>query len=149
MGFHELRTEVEIDASADRVWAILADFASYPEWNPFIRSIRGPLTGGARLIVRIQPSGGRGMTVRPIVLAANVGRELRWRGRLACSCIFSGEHEFVIEPISEGKVRFRQNERFRGWLVRFVTKSLDRDTKNGFEEMNLALKARAESIDAM
>jgi uncharacterized protein YndB with AHSA1/START domain len=36
----ELHSEIEIDASAERVWAILTDFASYPRWNPFIRSIR-------------------------------------------------------------------------------------------------------------
>jgi uncharacterized protein YndB with AHSA1/START domain len=33
----ELHTEIEIDASAERVWDILTDFASYPQWNPFIR----------------------------------------------------------------------------------------------------------------
>ena len=37
----ELHSEIEIDASAERVWGILTDFASYPEWNPFIRRISG------------------------------------------------------------------------------------------------------------
>ena len=27
-------SEVEIQASAERVWEMLTDFASYPEWNP-------------------------------------------------------------------------------------------------------------------
>ena len=34
-----LDTDVEIDASAERVWSVLADFDAYPEWNPFIRAI--------------------------------------------------------------------------------------------------------------
>ncbi|VVB87011.1 Polyketide cyclase / dehydrase and lipid transport [uncultured archaeon] len=45
----ELRTEIEIQASADRVWQILTDFASFPEWNPFIRRAKGETVKGARI----------------------------------------------------------------------------------------------------
>ncbi len=64
----ELHSEIEIDAPAERVWRLLTDFASYPEWNPFIRSISGQPTPGERLEVRIEPPGGRDMTFRPTVL---------------------------------------------------------------------------------
>ncbi len=142
---HQLQAEIEINAGPERVWSILADSASYPVWNPFIRFIRGTLERGARLEVRIQPSGTKGMTFRPSVLAADAGRELRWRGHFLFPGIFDGEHRFVIEPLAAGKVRFRQSERFSGILVPIFRGSLDRDTKRGFEEMNLALKARAEA----
>jgi hypothetical protein len=42
----ELRREIEIDAPPERVWAVVTDFAAYPEWNPFIRRIRGELHEG-------------------------------------------------------------------------------------------------------
>lgn len=47
----ELRREIEIDALPERVWAVVTDFAAYPEWNPFIRRISGELQpqGGARM----------------------------------------------------------------------------------------------------
>lgn len=51
MSNHQLQTEVEINAGPERVWAILSDFASYPEWNPFIRFIRGVPEKGERLEV--------------------------------------------------------------------------------------------------
>ena len=35
----ELRSQIEIEAPADRVWQVLTDFATYPEWNPFIRRV--------------------------------------------------------------------------------------------------------------
>ncbi len=142
---HQLQTEIEISAGPERVWSILADFAGYPMWNPFIRFIQGKPEQGARLEVRIQPSGTKGMTFRPSVLAADAGRELRWLGHFLFPGILDGEHRFVIEPVAAGKVRFRQSERFSGILVPILRGSLDRDTKRGFEEMNLALKARAEA----
>jgi len=73
----EIRTEIEIEASAERIWQTLTDFAAFPEWNPFIRRASGEVKTGARLEVYIQPSGARGMTFRPTVLKAEPNRELR------------------------------------------------------------------------
>lgn len=145
MGAYQLHTEIEIDATPERVWAILTDFPEYPEWNPFIRSIRGIPKQGARLETRIQPSGAKGMTFRPVVLAFDEARELRWIGRLLLPGVFDGEHRFVIQPLSGDKVLFQHSEMFSGVLIPLFRSSLDRDTKRGFEEMNLALKKRAEA----
>jgi Polyketide cyclase / dehydrase and lipid transport len=32
----QLESEVEVQASPERVWEVLTDFAAYPDWNPFI-----------------------------------------------------------------------------------------------------------------
>jgi hypothetical protein len=74
----ELHSEIEIAASPERVWDILADFAAYPRWNPFIRHISGELEVGERLEVRLEPPDSRGMTLRPTVLSAEPHRQLRW-----------------------------------------------------------------------
>jgi hypothetical protein len=145
MSSHQLLSEVEIEAAPERVWSILADFAAYPEWNPFIRFVNGVPQQGARLKVRIQPSGTKGMTFRPTIMVADVGRELRWLGRLLIPGVFDGEHRFLIESLAGEKVRFQQSERFKGILVPMFRAGLDRDTARGFKEMNLALKARAEA----
>ena len=144
MANHQLHTEIDIEASAERVWAILTDFASYPDWNPFVRSVVGEPRESARLQIVVQPSGGKAMRFSPIVLTAEPNRELRWLGRFLFPGLFDGEHAFAIEPLSEGKVRFRQSEKFSGILVGLFRSSLDRDTKRGFEEMNRALKLRVE-----
>ncbi len=74
----QLHSEIDIDAPAKHVWELLTDFASYPQWNPFIRSISGHPAPGERLQARLEPPGGRGMTFKPKVLTAEPNRELRW-----------------------------------------------------------------------
>ncbi len=139
----QIERSVTINASADRVWQILVDFARYPEWNPFVTSVAGEPVAGGRLRVRLRPPGGMGMTFRPRVLVASPGRELRWIGRLLFPGLFDGEHSFTIEPTAEHSCRLVQAEKFTGLLVGLFGKGLDA-TRAGFEEMNHALKARAE-----
>lgn len=139
----ELRREIEIDAPPERVWAVVSDFAAYPEWNPFIRRIVGELREGARLEVRIEPPGARATTFKPTVRAAEANRELRWLGRLLLPGVIDGEHSLRIEPLDGGRSRFIQSERFTGLLVGLVGGTLAK-TEVGFEQMNTALKARVE-----
>jgi hypothetical protein len=140
----ELRSEIEIEAPTRRVWQVLTDFAAYPEWNPFIRRVSGRAEVEERLVVRMQPSGSRGMTFRPTVMKVEPNRELRWLGHLLVPGIFDGEHIFEIEELERERVRFVQREVFNGLLVPLLARSLDRDTQRGFEEMNRALRERIE-----
>jgi hypothetical protein len=140
----QLHTEIAIKATPQRVWEILTDFPAYPAWNPFIPHISGSTTVGSRLDVQLQPPGGRGMRMRPTVLAAAPSQELRWLGHLGVPGLFDGEHRFRIEPLGTDRVRFIQDERFSGLLAPLVMRFIERATRQGFEAMNEALKARAE-----
>jgi hypothetical protein len=143
----ELHSEIEIQASAERVWQILTDFSNFPQWNPFIRRASGSPTMGGKLEVRIQPSGASGMTFRPTVLKAEPNRELRWLGHLLIPGLFDGEHIFTIEALGPDRVRFTQSEIFNGLLVPLLARSLDAGTQRGFAEMNQALKVKAEQAE--
>jgi hypothetical protein len=140
----QLRAQVDIQASPERVWEVLTDFAAYPEWNPFIVRASGAVAPGERLTVRMQPAGGRAMTFRPTVLEAAPQQRLRWIGRVLFPGVFDGEHSFTIEPLGQGSVRLTQQEEFRGVLVPLLARSLDRRTLPAFEQMNQGLKRRAE-----
>ena len=140
-----LHTQIDIDASAERVWDTLTNIAEYPTWNPFIPHLAGTLAPGERLEVRIEPPGGAAMTFRPTVLAVEPGRELRWLGRLLTPGLFDGEHQFEVHALGPGRVRFVQQERFTGVLVPLFARSLDDRTVRGFNAMNAALKARVEA----
>jgi hypothetical protein len=144
LGGLTLRTEIDIAAGADRVWDVLTDFPAFPRWNPFIRRIDGVLAPRARLTVRIEPPGGRGMTFRPRVLRVEPGRYFSWRGRTLIPRLFDGEHFFELAPSDSVGVRFVHGEVFRGLLVPLLATTLRTTTRQGFELMNAALKARVE-----
>jgi hypothetical protein len=82
----------------------------------------------------------------PDVLVAERERELRWLGRSEGNA-FNGEHCFLIDPIenNNNKVRFTQSEKFTGSMVASLEGWLDTAVKQNFEDMNRALKQRAES----
>ncbi len=138
-----LSAHVDIDATPERVWEVLTDLAAYPAWNPFIVRAEGVVGPGRRLTLRMQPVGGRAMTLRPRLVEVAAGRELRWRGRLVLPGLMDAEHSFVLQPRGSG-TRLVQSETFRGVLVPFVAASLDRSTLPAFEAMNEALRKRAE-----
>jgi len=144
LGGLTLRTEIDIAADADRVWDVLTDFPAFPRWNPFIRQIDGVLAPHARLTVRIQPPGGRAMTFRPTVLHVEPGRYFAWRGRTLVPGLFDGEHFFELVPAGSLGVRCVHGEVFRGLFVPLLAKTLRTTTRQGFELMNAALKARVE-----
>jgi hypothetical protein len=140
-------TETTIDARPDLVWQVLTDFPAHAEWNPFIREISGAATVGARLTVTFRSQDGRGMTFQPTVVAVTPGRELRWLGRLFMPGLFDGEHYFRLSPKGVRATRFVHGEGFSGVLAFLARSRLDSATRAGFEAMNHALKARAESLN--
>ena len=146
IGFNrkELRSEIEIDAPPERVWSILTDLSKLPEWNPFIRAASGRMEKNQRLDVTLHPSGGRSIKMRPSVLAVEPNRELRWIGHLGLPGLFDGQHIFELKPSGAAKTIFVQREEFGGILLPFLTGMLRNETARGFNEMNQALKERAE-----
>ena len=141
----EIRTEIEINDTAEKIWNVLTSFDSFPDWNPFIKRIEGELKIGAKLKVYLEPPGGKGMTFKPIVKKVNPNVELRWLGHLILPGIFDGEHIFEIEKIDDMKVRFIHRENFSGLLVPFLWKQLSTSTRQGFELMNKSFKERIEA----
>ena len=139
-----LHTEIEIQASPDRVWETLTDFTAYSHWNPFIVQAGGQPVPGIRLQLQMRLRGHRPTTFRPEVLEATPARRLRWLGHLLLPGLFDGEHTFDIEPSGPGRVRLTQQEEFRGLLAPLILAFIAKPTQEGFSQMDQALKARVE-----
>lgn len=141
----EISTTIDIDAPAETVWAVLTDFAAYPEWNPRT-VVTGEAREGAKLVVAPGPDAAGMPTFEPRVLRADPGRELAWRGKLYLPGLFDGEHRFTIEALGDDRSRLVQSESFSGLLVGLVMRRYGADTEAGFHAVNEALKARAEAV---
>ncbi len=140
----ELRTEVEVQASSEKVWQILTNLEEYSQWNPFIHQAIGTAKMGEKVDITFR-SGSKEMTLHCTVIKVEPNRELRWKYHVILPALFSGEHSFVIEPIDNNRVRFIDREIFNGLLVSSQAKDIDTNSKHGFEAMDKALKARAET----
>jgi len=137
-------TVVEIAAPIERVWALLSDFAAYPQWNPFITAVTGRLRKGARLELHLAPPERPPVMVRARLLVIRKPTVLRWSGEVVAPGLFDGIHSFQLESLGESSCRLRQSERLFGVLAPMLAPGLLDSTRAGYEAMNRALKERAE-----
>ncbi|WP_341224948.1 SRPBCC domain-containing protein [uncultured Arcticibacterium sp.] len=140
----EIKTEITINASPEKVWGILSNFEAYPSWNPFIKSISGQVAVGQKITVKIAPQNSSEMTFKPKVLTFAKNKELTWLGHLLFSGIFDGTHKFELLDHGNGTTTFNQSEIFKGILVPLFKSQLNKNTKHGFIAMNEKLKQLAE-----
>jgi len=106
----EIKTEIVIQATPEKIWSILTDFENYPNWNPFISTIEGNAVRRNKIKVSIHPPGGKKMTFRPIVITKKDEKELSWRGKVLFRGLFDGEHKFELIDNHDGTVTFIQSE---------------------------------------
>ena len=139
-------SEVAIDASPERVWAVLTDFPSFPAWNPFIRSARGRLLPGERLTITLL-LGRRLVTFRPHLTVVDQPRELRWIARQLMPGLFDVDRRFLIEPVGTSGCRFVQSETGSGLLAPVLMRLMRRGILRGYRAFNAALKSRVEGAE--
>lgn len=140
----KIHTRIQIHADAGRVWEVLADLSSYPEWNPMIRHARGELREGERLQLHFEPEGRKRRNFKPKLLVVEPGRELRWQGQPGVRWLFESEHIFILQQMDENKTRLDHDMIFSGLLIPPVKNILEKATRQPFEDMNRALKQRSE-----
>jgi hypothetical protein len=139
----ELKTEIEIQATPEKVWQILTDLEKWAEWNPFITRATGNPLLDERVDVNVH-SESKEMTLHCTVVKVVHAKELCWKYHVGSPALFRGEHSFIIEPSGDNRVRFIDREIFNGLFVPLQARDIDTHSRQGFELMDQALKARAE-----
>jgi hypothetical protein len=80
---YEISSSINIAAPPERVWAVVADLANYPQWHPAYQSVTGELMVGSTLTIKTtSPTTGNPVTLKVKVLTVEPGTELAWASRL-------------------------------------------------------------------
>ncbi len=135
--------QISIDASPEKVWQVITDFQSFPEWNPMTPSMKGELSQGAKLKGMLG-LGPLKVPFFPKLLTVEPTAELRWKGGVPGA--FVADHRFIVEPNPDGGSILRHHEEFSGV---FALKGPTVKTANRVHaQFNRACKQRAEQGSA-
>ena len=130
----------------DQVWAILADFSSYADWNPLNVWAEGKAELGASVRMRfVDAAGGKGKLIAQTVTitACEPGRRLAWVGHIPL--LFTGRHSFELTA-NEGGTELRHGEDLSGLVpLAFSAARLARQ-QSAYEAMNRALEQRVAQL---
>jgi len=142
---YEVSTTIEIAATPENVWAVLADLASYPKWHPAYLAVTGQLAAGSTLtITSTHPTTGRPMTAKVKVLTVEPDTELRWVSKLLGLTI--SKRTFRLSRTAGG-TSLVQTGTYRGLgggRGRAITKVIGR-VQDTFTAINEAIKQQAEA----
>ena len=142
---YDISTTIEIAATPENVWAVLADLASYPQWHPMYQAVTGQLAAGSTLtITSTHPTSGRTVTAKVKVLTAEPDTELRWVSKLLGLTI--SEREFRLSSTADGTslVQAGSYRGLGGGRGRAMVKVLGR-VQDTFTAINEAVKQQAEA----
>jgi len=137
-------THIEINATPEKIWDILTDSKRYPEWNPFIRSVKGVMTSGSPVRLTIALWFGIVVRLNAVISQFDPYTSLSWSGLISMPYFFKNEHFFRIESLGKNSVRLVHGENFNGIGGFFLCLMIRILFLHLYRNMNAALKKHTE-----
>lgn len=104
--------DVEVAASPEQVWDVLADFSTHGEWSPNFRLRGRSADQGSRVTVIASVVPGPPVVLPAVILRSERGRVLSWGGRVPG--LLRLAHTFELRPTDDGGTRVGHQEVFDG-----------------------------------
>lgn len=130
-----------INASPEKVWAILTDATTIHEWDPGMVRVEGKIAAGERIKPFTTLSSERAFTVKVTDFQPN--RRMVWAGGLPLG-LFKSARTFLLESDGKGGTKFTTSEDFTGVLLPIFGRTIP-DLNPMFADFAKGLKQRAES----
>jgi len=137
----EVRDEIEINASPEKVWNTIIDFKKYNEWNSQLFYLGGTIQLGGELHLKLAVEGTTPYEFKPILSVWEDKKRMAWIGRTGLPRIFDGEHFFELKVLGPDKTLLINREEYRGILSQlFRQLPMMKTAPRGFKKMNVELK---------
>lgn len=138
---------VEIEAPTDFVWAVIIDFARYPQWNPFTVKVEAVLELGARVVLHLPDPARAGETFETIewISAITPLHHLQYNTGTEIPGIHAVRDQWV-EFLGDGRSSYRTTDIFTGEHAKPIYDLQAQWVTAGFNATAYALKARAEQL---
>ncbi len=141
----KLERRIGIQAPDEIVWELLSDVPGWATWNPLYPRAEGVIRIGNRWSLDLALPDQPLRTINPVILDWAPYDHIHWR--LDMMRGWARTVRFLeIEKMGEENVIFNNGEIFEGLLGPSVARRLRRPILDGFEALNVALKAKAEAI---
>lgn len=128
------RGEIDVAASPEIVWRVLTDVASWPRWNPDVKSasLEGPLAAGTQFRWKARPG-----TITSTLQSVEPPHFIGWTGK---TFGINAIHVHRLEQ-QRGSTIVRSEESWDGLLVRLLrrsmTKALEKAVNSGLRHLKI------------
>lgn len=128
-----------INASPDKVWALLTDAASYPGWNTAVVSLQGTIAVGEK--IKLVSIADPKRTFKLKVAELDKPSRMVWSSGMPLG-LFKGKRTYSLRSAGAG-TEFAMEEVFSGPLASLITKAIP-DLTESFEKFADGLKQASE-----
>lgn len=141
----EIREEIAINATVERVWTAVTDFENYHAWNSQLSYLGGTAGPKGKLHLRLAAEGASPYEFKPDVSHWVPNERFAWIARTGFARVFDGEHFFEMQALGPYQTLLINREEYRGILsLIFQQLPMMKTAPAGFEKMNKELKAYIE-----
>ena len=137
---------IGVKASAETIWAVLADVERWPQWCALYPRAVGTIRIGGQLDLDVAVAGQPTRAIRPVVLDWVPNEQLHWRLSMLGGLVRTTRY-FEIEQLAPGSSIFSNGELFGGLLGATVARRLRGPLRDGFRAMGEAVAAQAEAAE--
>jgi hypothetical protein len=137
--------ELDIDATAETVWRVIADLPRYGDWNPFVVSCKSTLKLNTPIKMRVKVMPFFAQPQQETILEHLPGEALSYGIKMPLGMLSSHRRHRVSET-EPGRARYVSTFKLEGWLSPVVKLFVGAQLQRGFNDMSAAIGRRALAI---
>lgn len=142
----EIKAEIEISSTPDKVWEVLMDLPGWAEWNPIVNKIEGKLEVGEKLnIVMCGSNGKDSKRYAANITVIDENKCFRFIAVMMGKFMFSADRIIELEKTANGTL-FIQREIYSGIMVSLFWAKLSTEALSMLKSMNEALKKEVKKV---